>query len=137
MRVDEEVPYGPIVEDRLVKFLNSKVTTRGCSCEDYVQKLPAIEPLSSEDFVTEVGGEIVGLGLLSTSSVELIYRKSYAALRTIVGNASDSSRLFFKFWCLPRLSPPEIRRILEVHKNDWKQDQSLMNLKQAFTAENE
>jgi hypothetical protein len=126
MNVTEDVPFGPIIDDPVLKFHNTKGGNRVLACPEYAQQLPDIQPLSAEQFATSVGEEIIGLPLFSLSSQEIGYRRSYCALQSVITTADDAPRIFFKYWCLPRLSSDAIQRVFEAHKEDWRYDQTLL-----------
>jgi hypothetical protein len=131
MRVENDVPFGPIIDDPVLKFQNLKGDTRIYSCAKYAQQLPEVELLSAEEFATDVGEKIILLPLFSISSNEVGYRRSYSALRAVIPVADDAPRMFFKYWCLPRLSSDAVQSIFEAHKEDWRQDQALLRCMEA------
>jgi hypothetical protein len=135
MQVEADVPFGPVVDDRVLKFHTTIGTYKRRFCSRYSQKLPVVPVFSFEDFATDVGNDVIGLPLFSVSSREITYRKSYSALKAVIDKAADAPRLFFKYWCLPRLSMIQVRGVLASRKEDWRQDQSLLALIDAVTAD--
>jgi hypothetical protein len=133
MRVEADTPFGPIVDDHMLKFHGPKGEARLCSYAEYAQHLPDVKPFSTEEFATSVGEEVIRLPLFSASSQTLLYRRSYSALRGLVPEADDLLRLFFKYWCLPRIPWADAQSILEAHKEEWRQDDLLIQRIEAAT----
>ena len=125
MQVEADLPFGPILDDRMLRFGGTKRSARFYSSTELI---PEVGPLSAEEFESDLGDKMLELPLFSTSSREIAYRRAYAALRTVIDEPQDAPRLFFKYWCLPRLSSTAVQGIVEVNKQDWGQDQSLMQL---------
>ena len=72
------------------------------------------------------------LPLFKMSANEAIFRRAWGALRATADQAEDVSRLFFKYWCLPRLEPQDVNAVLEAHKDAWVSDKSLMALREVL-----
>jgi hypothetical protein len=126
MQVDAGVPLGPIIDEQLLKFLGPKEGIQVLSCTEYADQLPKIKLLSQEDFATSVGEEIVRLPLLSTSASELAFRRSFSSLQTFAPDIGTAARLFFKYWCFPRSDGSTIGTVFKARKEEWRQDEMLI-----------
>jgi hypothetical protein len=126
LRVQSEFPLGPTFDDKTLKFNSGKPDSPLHAFLQYAIELVEIEPAAAEDF----GQEIQRLPLLATSAEQIAHRRAYAALQKHAQN--EALRLFFKYWCLARITAEASREIIESHKQDWQQDQTLVDLLQTF-----
>ena len=133
MDVEFNLPFGPIIDDQVTKFQGAKGNARIYCCEDYAQLFREIEPLTAEEFATSVGSEMIGLPLFSVSSHEVAYRRAYSALRSVIPKAENAPRVFFKYWCFPRIPPAAVHSVFQAHKQDWQQDQTLIQSMERIT----
>jgi hypothetical protein len=131
MQVQADFHFGPLIDDRVLSFNPVKAATTVCAFKEYARDLPEVAPVSAEEFA-EIGEDVLRLPLFTTSAQQVVFRRSYGALRKLWDKPADIPRLFFKYWCLPRLSSDDVRRILEARKEVWGQDKSLTELGQSL-----
>jgi hypothetical protein len=128
LRVEGEIPAGPIVDDRVVNVDAAKASTKMCSASfdgDISQQIP---PMDRETFAIELGDPISKLPMFSAPSSGAVYRRGYAALRKRVSDVKDARRIFFKYWCFPRLPRQFVEQIVAAHRQEWERDELLMRL---------
>jgi phage-related minor tail protein len=131
MQVQSDSLFGVLIDDRMLSF-NSTIggaATSGFS--DFANSLPDVTPVSEDEF-SEIGDCMRGLPIFSSSAQRLVFRRSYGVLRKLSAKPADAVRLFFKYWCLPRISMEETRSVLEAHKEVWRQDNVLAEFVQSL-----
>jgi hypothetical protein len=75
------------------------------------------------------------LALFESSAQQLVFRRAFGALRKCLGEPAHAARVFFKYWCLPRVSSDDARKILEERKKAWEGDKVLSELGEALRGE--
>jgi hypothetical protein len=126
---DCEIPPGPIIEDRMLTLRSPE--TRGAMVAWNGNQTTAwgAEVLKWDDFVDEIGQDISDLPLFALPSQNVVLRHCYSAVRAVVGHRSDDARrVFFKYWCLPRLSSACAANVCRVRKEKWATDEFLAGL---------
>lgn len=131
MRAGTDYPVGPVIEERVLRFYAGKSVDGFMSFTNFIDQLPDVGVVTEEEF-SELGSVIQRLPLFKMSANEAIFRRAWGALRATADQAEDVSRLFFKYWCLPRLEPQDVSAVLEAHKDAWASDKSLMALREAL-----
>lgn len=131
MQVQSDFHLGPLIDDRVLRFNPTKAAAAMCAFTGYAKDLPEVALVSAEEFA-EIGEDVLRLPLFATSAQKVVFRRSYGALRKHCDKPVDVPRLFFKYWCLPRLSSCDVRSILEARKEVWGQDKSLSELTQSL-----
>lgn len=131
MLVPSEFTFGPLIDERLLRFNLSKATVKLTTCTDLAKQLPDVAAVSAEEFA-EIGDSLRRLPLFALSAQESIFRRACGALQGVCENPQDVTRLFFKYWCLPRCLPEDVKTVLEDHKESWGQDKHLLELREAL-----
>lgn len=134
MRAGTDYPVGPLIEERVLRFYAGKSVDGLMSFTNFIDQLPDVGVVTEEEF-SELGSVIQRLPLFKMSANEAIFRRAWGALRATVDQAEDVSRLFFKYWCLPRLEPQDVSAVLEAHKDAWVSDKRLMALREALNCD--
>lgn len=134
MRAGTDYPVGPLIEERVLRFYAGKSVDGLMSFTNFIDQLPDVGVVTEEEF-SELGSVIQRLPLFKMSANEAIFRRAWGALRATVDQAEDVSRLFFKYWCLPRLEPQDVNAVLEAHEDAWVSDKSLMALREALNSD--
>jgi hypothetical protein len=131
MQVQSDFPLGPLIDDSVLRFNPAKTAGAMSASTDFTKHLPEVMAVSAEEFA-EISDNLRRLPLFVLSAHEMAFRRAYGALRATWENHADLPRLFFKYWCLPRLSSGDVKNVLEAHKESWKQDKSLVELREAL-----
>jgi hypothetical protein len=131
MLVPSEFPFGPLIDERLLRFNPGKAATNLVAFTDFGKQLHEVTTVSAEDFA-EIGDSLRRLPLFTSSAQETLFRRAYGALREACENKRDAPRLFFKYWCLPRCLPEDVKAVLVAHKDLWGQDRSLVELREGM-----
>jgi hypothetical protein len=133
MQVQPDFQFGSLIDDRVLKFNPTKAITALSAFANYAKDFPEVTPVSEDEFA-EMGDDMRSLPLFKSSAQQLVFRRAYVALRKSFDTSADVARVFFKYWCLPRVSSDDARRILEGHKVAWVNDKVLSELAQTLTA---
>ena len=127
MHVQPDLPFGSLIDDRVLKFNPTKGLTATSACPNYAKELAEVAPASEDEFA-EMGEEMRCLPIFASSAQQLGFRRSYGALQKYLDKPTDLARIFFKYWCLPRLSSDDTRSVLTAHKEAWENDKVLTEL---------
>ena len=133
MQVQSDFLFGSLIDDRILRFNSTNVGAVVSSFTNFARSFPDVAPVSEDEFA-EMGEDMRGLAMFASSAQRLVFRRSYGALRKFLDKPADVTRLFFKYWCLPRLSSEDARIILNARKEAWAQDKMLSELVQSLTA---
>ena len=133
MQVQPDLQFGSLIDDRVLRFNPTKAITALSAFASYAKDFPEVAPVSEDEFA-EMGDEMRSLSLFESSAHQLVFRRAYSALRKSFDKPADVARVFFKYWCLPRISSDDARKILEGHKVAWANDKGLTELAQVLTA---
>ena len=126
MQVQPELAFGALIDDRVLKFTPGKAVSALSGFAGYAKGFAEVTPVTEDEF-RELGEALCGLPLFGSSAQQLVFRRAYGALRK-TAEAAQAGRLFFKYWCLPRISSGDVGRILEEHKKAWESDNVLGEL---------
>ena len=132
MQVQPDLQFGSLVDDRVLRFNPTKAITALSAFASYAKDFPEVAPVSEDEFA-EMGNDMRSLTLFESSAQQLVFRRAYGALRKSFDKPADVARIFFKYWCLPRISSDDARKILEKHKGAWGNDKVLSELVQTLT----
>jgi hypothetical protein len=133
MQVQSEFHLGPLIDDRILRFNNPKTAIAKRCYSDYANTTHDNSDISEEGF-EEIGDNLISLPMFAISAQKAMYRRAYGALKIVCGDPLDVERLFFKYWCLPRITTQDALTIIEAHKESWGQDSSLCELRQALAS---
>jgi hypothetical protein len=133
MQVQPDLQFGALIDDRVLRFTPGKTVTALSSFAGYAKGFAEVTPATEDEF-QELGKSFCALPLFGSSAQQLVFRRAYGALRK-TSEAALAGRLFFKYWCLPRISFDDARRILEEHKKAWESDKVLSELGEALRGE--
>jgi hypothetical protein len=122
-----------LIDDRVLKFNPTKAITALSAFANYAKDFPEVAPVSEDEFA-EMGDDMRSLSLFESSAQQLVFRRAFGALRKSFDKPADVARVFFKYWCLPRISSNDARKILEGHKVAWVNDKGISELAQVLTA---
>ena len=134
MQVQPDLQFGSLIDERVLRFTPGKAVTAQSGCAGYAKDLPEVAAVTEDEF-RELGESVSSLPLFESSVQQLVFRRAYGALRKTLGDAAQAGRLFFKYWCLPRISSDEARRILEEHKKAWENDKVLSEIGKSLRRE--
>ena len=134
MQVQRDLEFGSLIDDRVLKFTPGKPVAALSGSANYVKEIPEIAPVTEDEF-KELGDTISSLTLFQSSAQQFVFRRAYGALRKTVRETTQVGRFFFKYWCLPRISPDEARKILDEHKKVWEGDKVLVELSETLRGE--
>jgi hypothetical protein len=134
--VQSDFYIGPVIDDRMLRFNSNKANFKVQAFDEYAINLPEMSLISDESLNEIVGNDFAKLSLFATSANRMIYRRAISALKILKENDNEITRLFFKYWVLPRLKSDEITRVLEAYQEKWKSDSSITELAQ-FLISNE
>jgi hypothetical protein len=132
MQVQPDLQFGPLIDDRVLRFNPTKAITALSAFSSYAKDFPEVAPVSEDEF-SEMEDYMRSLSLFESSARQLVFRRAYGALRKSFDKPADVARVFFKYWCLPRLSSDGARKILERNKEAWGNDKVLSELAEALT----
>lgn len=124
MIVEGFYPFGPIIDERVLRFRAPSPHNAFTAFPDYRKTLHAVEPMDANQFAEAAGDDIVALPLLKHATTVVPFWRAFSALQTV--NAADARRLFAKYWCCPRSEPSDAAMLLEAHARDWGDDESLI-----------
>ncbi|HEU5070872.1 MAG TPA: hypothetical protein VFV96_10745 [Verrucomicrobiae bacterium] len=133
MQVQEDIEFGAIVDDRMLKFGAAKVAAAIHSFSAQSANLADIELISDEELIEVVGDEFAQLALFRTSAKRILYRRAISALKLAKISNQEICRLLYKYWILPRLAANDMSSVLESYREKWKQDANLSDLAKATT----
>jgi hypothetical protein len=133
MQVQPDLQFGSLIDDRVLKFNPTKAITALSAFANYAKDFPEVAPVSEDEFA-EMGDDMRSLSLFESSAQQLVFRRAFGALRKSFDKPADVARVFFKYWCLPRISSNDARKILEGHKVAWVNDKGISELAQVLTA---
>ena len=126
---DCEIPPGPIIEDRMLTLRSPEACEAMVTWNGNQTTAWGAEVLKWDDFVDEIGQDISDLPLFALPSQNVVLRHCYSAVRAVVGHRSDDARrVFFKYWCLPRLSSECAANVCRTRKEKWATDEFLAGL---------
>ena len=131
VRVEGEIPIGPIFDDRLISIDVAKASTKMCSAPFEREVGSQIAPIDQETFISELGETISKLPILRAPSSAAVYRRAYAALRERTSDSKEARKIFFKHWCVARLARPITMEIVTAHKQEWERDEILFRLSES------
>ena len=131
MQVALDCLFGPLIDERVLRFSPFRSTSAFVACPDSATQIIEPPAISTDEF-KEIGDAIYRLPLFALPSRETVFRRAYGALRKICDKETDASRLLFKYWCFPRCSSDEVKVVLKAHKDSWDHDKTLADLKESF-----
>ena len=134
MHVQPDFNLGPLIDDRMLKFASAKAASAIFAFAVHSTSFAGIAMLTDDEFLEVVGIDFARLPLFTTSAQRVVYRRAIAGLKLATNNSEEVSRLFFKYWVLPRLTSSDVIRVLDTHKEKWKQDTTLNELAQTLTS---
>ena len=133
VQVQPDLQFGSLIDDRVLRFTPGKAVSALSGFAGYAKDIPELTPVTEDEF-RELGEAVCSLPLFGSSAQQLVFGRAYGALRK-TGEAAQAGRLFFKYWCLPRISSDDARRILEEHKKAWEGDKVLSELVEGLRGE--
>jgi hypothetical protein len=132
-QVQPDFYIGPVIDDRMLKFNSIKANSKVQAFNDYAINLPEMTLISDDDLKDLLGNEFAKLPLFGTSANRMIYRRAISGLKISKPNDDEITRLFFKYWVLPRLKSSDVIRVLEAYQEKWKLDTVISELAQSLT----
>lgn len=129
MLVQPDLAFGALIDDRVLRFTPGMAVSALIGFAGYAKDIREVVPVTEEEF-RELGDGVCSLPLFGASAQQLVFRRAYGALMR-TGEAAQADRLFFKYWCFPRISSGDASKILEEHKKAWENDKVLGELGEA------
>ena len=126
-KTTSEPVIGPLIDDTVLRINQWQATSLVNSFSDYAKELPTLSHEITED-ITHLGDSLTRLSAYALPSNQIVFRRAYSALLATCEDSKDVIRLFFKYWCMARSSPDEIKTLLEAYKESWNQDKTIVNL---------
>jgi hypothetical protein len=132
-QVQPDFYIGPVIDDRMLKFNSIKANSKVQAFNDFAINLPEMTLISDDELKDFLGNDFEKLPLFGTSANRIIYRRAVSGLNIFRSNDDEITRLFFKYWVLPRLKASDVIRVLEVYQEKWKSDAVISELAQSLT----
>lgn len=121
LSVKQEMPFGPVVDDRYLSFGLPKELGEAPQDTESPNEAPTV--VDGAEFENELGPTVAALEPLKLSSFRMTCLLAFSALRTASKEGSgDAKRLLFKYWLLPRLEVADAYKALQENATEWATD---------------
>jgi hypothetical protein len=133
MQVQPDFQLGPLIDDQMLKFNSVKAASNILAFSGYANNLAEVPLITEDEFIEVIGDNFARLPLFTTSAQRMVYRRAIAGLKLSKNNSEEITRLFFKYWVLPRLISSDIIGVLDAYQEKWKSDSTIGELSQSLT----